>query len=345
MKKTLSMILVLAMCAALLCGVGGTALASEEFEGLTEATTISLAANPIGQSSYQQAAEISDAFVKAGSLLTVTAEATNGYEENPSLVANGEVEIAFTNNLMLADAYNATGVYEGMEPEQCLGVISLSCNKTHVIVPADSDITEVSADAFRGKRIGIGQVGGTSRTDALNLMAALGLEPGDYDGYEVKGAEQTEMMKNGQLDVFIWNGKAPIATVIDLLSTPSMDFRFLPIPDDVIDTIIENSDGAYTRQALFPDYYNTEDETFIEEDIPTYGNNAVLFAGADVPEEVVYEFVKQFVENLEALGEVNTSFKEIKPETMLEGISVPLHPGALRYFQEIGLPGIEAYAE
>ena len=123
MKKTLSMILVLAMCAALLCGVGGTALASEEFEGLTEATTISLAANPIGQSSYQQAAEISDAFVKAGSLLTVTAEATNGYEENPSLVANGEVEIAFTNNLMLADAYNATGVYEGMEPEQCLGVI------------------------------------------------------------------------------------------------------------------------------------------------------------------------------------------------------------------------------
>lgn len=308
----------------------------EEFQGMTKAVSISLAANPIGQSSYQQAAAIADVINTSGSLLSVTAEATNGYAENVALIAQGDVEIAFTNNLMLAHGYYAMGDYTGVPAEKCLGVISLSCNKTHIIVPANSDITEVSAEQFKGKRIGIGQVGGTSRTDALNLMAALGLEPSDYQGYEVKGAEQTEMMKNGQLDVFIWNGKAPIATVLDLVTTK--DCRFLEIPDDIIAKVIENSNGAYTEQELLPGYYES-----LDHNVKTFGNNAVLFANADVPEEVVYEFTKLFVENLETLTANNKGFAEIKPETMLQGISVPLHPGALRYFQEINLPGIENY--
>lgn len=353
MKKFLSLILGCAMVLSLVaCGGSKTTetpadetpsteapaeTPAEEFKGLTEAASISLAANPIGQSSYQQAAAIADVFSSVGSKLSVTAEATNGYAENVALIAEGDVEIAFTNNLMLSDGYYATGDYEGIPAEMCLGVISLSCNKTHVIVPANSDITEVSAEQFRGKRIGIGQVGGTSRTDALNLMKALGLEPSDYQGYEVKGAEQTDMMKNGQLDVFIWNGKAPIATVLDLISTK--DCRFLDIPDDIVEKIIENSNGAYTAQTLTADYYES-----LDHDVKTYGNNAVLFANADVSEEVVYEFTKQFVENLETLTANNKGFAEIKPETMLQGISVPLHPGALRYFQEIGLPGIEAFS-
>ncbi len=358
-KKMISLALVIVLGAAMTaCGkkaeesaepkketeVAETEEPTQETEAATEAGTpeltdvvsISLAANPIGQSSYEQAAAIADMINNSGSLLNVTAEATNGYAENVGLIAEGDVEIAFTNNLMLSDGYHAEGDYTGVTPEMCLGVISLSCNKTHVIVRADSDITEVSYDQFKGKRIGIGQVGGTSRADALNLMAALGLEPSDYDGYEVKGAEQTEMMKNGQLDVFIWNGKAPIATVLDLVS--SVDCRFLEIPKDIVHAIIENSNGAYTEQYLFADYYEC-----LDEDVYTYGNNAVLFANADVPEEVVYEFTKLFVENLEELAKVNKSFGEIKPETMLQGISVPLHPGALRYFQEIGIPGIEAF--
>ena len=304
--------------------------------GLTEKTYISLAANPIGQSSYQQAAAMADAINNSGSLLEITAEATNGYAANVGLIASGEVEIAFTNNLMLADGYYARGDYVGIPARKCLGLISLSCNKTHIIVAEESNITEVSSAQFRGKRIGIGQVGGTSRIDALNLMAAMGLQPSDYTGYEVTGAEQTEMMKNGQLDVFIWNGKAPIATVVELVTTKKC--RFLPIPDAIINKIVENSGGAYTRQLLFGDYY-----TGMTGDVPTYGNNAVLFAGADVPDAVVYEFTKQFLEHLEPLGRANRSFTEILPETMLEGINVPMHPGALRYFEEIKLVGIEEF--
>lgn len=348
MKKFTTMLLVLAMllsvsaCAskpapnASQPAGGETKAPVDEFKGLTVKASISLAANPIGQSSYQQAAAIADAIKNSGSLLEVAAEATNGYAENVGLIANNEVEIAFTNNLMLSDGYYARGDYEGLPKGKTLGVISLSCNKTHVIVPADSKITEVSYEAFKGKKIGIGQVGGTSRIDALNLMDALGLKPADYTGYEVKGAEQTEMMKNGQLDVFIWNGKAPIATVVDLVTTKKC--RFLPVPQNVIDTIIKNSEGAYTKQFLFKDYYES-----MTEDVLTYGNNAVLFASSDVPEEVVYEFTKRFVENLEALGKANKSFTEIKPELMLEGISVPLHPGALRYFKEIKLPGLDEF--
>lgn len=340
MKRTLCMLLVL--CLALSVFATGTketttqAGTTGEFKGLTSKATISLAANPIGQSSYQQAAQIADIVNNSGSNLTIVAEATNGYAENVGLVAQGEVEIAFTNNLMLSDGYFAKGDYAGLAKEQCLGVVSLSCNKTHVIVPKNSPITAVSYDMFKGKKIGIGQVGGTSRFDALALMAALGLKNGDYTGVEVKGAEQTEMMKNGQLDVFIWNGKAPIATVLDLLA--SKECVFLDIPTDIVAKIIANSNGAYTEQVLDSSYYEQ-----LNRDVKTFGNNAVLFAGAEVPEAVVYEFIKQFYENLDALKKVNKAFAEVVPEKMLEGISVPLHKGALRYYNEIGLPGIAAF--
>ncbi len=340
MKKGLCVVLMLCLTLSMFAA-GSTEAAAPvqaagKFMGLTTKATISLAANPIGQSSYQQAAQIADMINNSGSNLTVVAEATNGYAENVGLVAQGDVEIAFTNNLMLSDGYYAKGDYTGIAPEKCLGVISLSCNKTHVIVLKNSPITEVSYEKFKGKKIGIGQVGGTSRFDALALMAALGLKPGDYTAVEVKGAEQTEMMKNGQLDVFIWNGKAPIATVLDLLA--SKDCVFLDIPSDIVKRIIDNSKGAYTEQVLDSSYYDQ-----LNRNVKTFGNNAVLFASADVPEEVVYEFVKQFYEHLDALKKVNKAFLEIVPEKMLEGISVPLHKGALRYFNEIGLPGIAAF--
>lgn len=340
MRKVLCVLLILSVTLSVFAAgskeASNQAEPAGEFKGLITKTTISLAANPIGQSSYQQAAQISEIINSSGSNLTVVAEATNGYAENVGLVAQGDVEIAFTNNLMLSDGYYAKGDYSGLEPEKCLGVISLSCNKTHVIVLKNSPINAVSYEMFKGKKIGIGQVGGTSRFDALALMAALGLKPGDYTGVEVKGAEQTEMMKNGQLDVFIWNGKAPIATVLDLLA--SKDCVFLDIPSAIIKKIIENSNGAYTEQVLDKSYYD-----HLDRDIKTFGNNAVLFANADVPEAVVYEFIKRFYENLDALKNVNKGFKEIVPEKMLEGISVPLHKGALRYYNEIGLPGIAAF--
>lgn len=340
MKKVL--VLLVCLCVTFAAFAQGTtetaAKPTEEFKGLTYDATISLAANPQGQSSYQQAAQIQAMFQEVGSRLSVMAEATNGYAANIGLVANGEAEIAFTNNLMLSNGYYAKGDYTQIPAKKCLGVISLSCNKTHVIVLKNSGITEVSYEQFKGKRIGIGQVGGTSRYDALALMEALGLKEGDYTAANVKGAEQTEMMKNGQLDVFIWNGKAPIATVLDLIA--SKECVFLDIPEDIIQKVIDNSDGAYTRQVLTAEYYDG-----LDHDIATFGNNAVLFANADVAEEIVYEFTKTFVEHLDDLKAVNKGFKEIVPEKMLEGISVPLHPGALRYFQEINLPGIEAYAK
>lgn len=330
MKKTLVILMVLAVAfAAFANAATETKSASKEFEGLTYKATIALATNPIGQSSYQQGANLQDMFAKVGSNLTVISEATNGYAENPGLIYHDEAEIGFTNNLMLSDAYNAKGDYANFEKGKIAGIMSLSRNKTHVIVLKNSGITEVSYEQFKGKRIGIGQVGGTSRYDALALMDALGLKPGDYISADVKGAEQTEMMKNGQLDIFIWNGKAPIATVLDLIA--SKDCVFLDIPDDIVDKIIKNSDGAYTKQVLEAEYYG------LDRDIKTYGNNPVFFCREDLEEEIVYEFVKQILENLDSLIEVNKGFKDIGLDHITEGISIPLHPGAERYYREIGV--------
>ena len=79
------------------------------------------------------------------------------------------------------------------------------------------------------------------------------------------------------------------------------------------------------------------------EDTPTYGLANGLVISADVPEERVYQMTKAVFENLDALAGVHPAFGKMSADTVLNGFGSPLHPGALRYYREIGVPGIEEF--
>ena len=74
-----------------------------------------------------------------------------------------------------------------------------------------------------------------------------------------------------------------------------------------------------------------------EGDVQTIGINATLLASADVSEDVVYTVTKTIFENLESLAEFNTEFDALSDDLFLEGLMAPIHPGALKYYKEIGL--------
>lgn len=335
--KSLSIVLVLLLIISLTgCKPSGSSDSNSSGEEAKKETQfLSIAANPIGQAAYQWAAGISDLINKSNSNINATAEETKGYMENVRLLVDGEVELGFSNSILLNEAYYGEGSFEQNDAEKVLAVMSISPITMHIMTLEGSSVKSV--DDFKGKRVGLGQIGGSSLIDALRLIEALGYEESDFEGFKVNLAEQLDMLKNGQLDVAIWNGSVPLPAVTELATTK--DVTFLPIPDEVSGKIIEE----------FPSYFDKDLEanTYPKqtEKINSYSLTNVLMANAEVSEEVVYMVTKLIMENLEELVSIHPSFGFLSPESVLEGLTVPLHPGALKYYKEANIPGIEEYEQ
>lgn len=296
---------------------------------------ISIGTNPAGQAAYTMGAGIADVINKANIGTTVAVEETNGYPVNVQLMMNKEIEFGFVNNLMAAQAYTATAGYSDYEAGQVLSVMTLAPTEMHIIVPAGSDVKTIYD--FAGKRVGVGQPGGIALEVTSMFLEAIGYKEGDVERLEINLQNQCDYMQDGQLDVLVWIGSAPLAAITGLCATK--DIQLLEIDDEAIAKMQEICPVA--KKVIIPaGSYNGQDE-----EVSTFGLRNMIVARADLSNETVYQFTKLIMENVDALGAVHAAMKDISPETVTNGMSsdTPLHPGALRYYQEIGMTGLDEY--
>ena len=264
----------------------------------------------------------------------MTAEGTKGYVANVRLMLNGDIEAGFSNSKLAYEAYKAEGDYAGVKPGQILSWMSIAPIVQHVVVLAGSDIQKLSD--LKGKRVGMGQPGGTSMLDAEILLDAAGLVPGkDFKDFRVKLPAMVDMLTDGQIDAFMWNGSIPLPPIIKLKA--SQDIRFLPIPTDISEAIRKKF-PAYSAGDLPANTYADQPEA-----IPSYRLGNVLLIHADVPEEIVYQATKTVMENLDHMATVHPAWKRVSKNSILGGFNAPLHPGALRYYREASVPDIEEF--
>jgi TRAP transporter TAXI family solute receptor len=296
---------------------------------------LSIAGNPIGQTAYQWAAAIADLINRNIPDISATAEETKGYMENVRLLADGQAECGFTNNIILNEAYNSSGSFTNIPPKKVRAVMAISPIVMHVIVLKDSSIKSVYD--FEGKKVGIGQPGGSALLDATRLIEALGYKESDFKAYKVNLAEQIDMLKNGQLDVVIWNGSIPLPAVIELATTKKI--RFLDIPGKVSAKIIAKY-PSYFKYNLNANMYPGQTKT-----VNSFALENVLMARSDIPENTVYEITKLIMENLAHLKKVHPAFGFVSKNSVLSGLTAPLHPGALKYYREAKIPKIEDFAK
>ena len=299
-------------------------------------TFVSIGSNPIGNTAYQWAAGISDLVNRNVEDVEMTAEGTKGYLANVQLMMAGQIEAGFSTSKLAYEAYKAEGEFEGREPGQILSWLSVAPIVQHVVVPADSDI-QTLAD-LKGKRVGMGQPGGTSMIDAEILFEAAGLTPGeDFEDFRVRLPDMVDQLGDGQIDALVWNGSIPLPPLIKLGSTS--DFRLIPI-DEATSAKVRETYPAYSEGDIPAGTYEGIDAA-----TPSYRLGNVLVVRADVPEDIVYEATKVVMENLDHMAGVHPAWSRVSPETVLGGFTAPLHPGALRYYREAGVPGIEEFVE
>ncbi|MEO1910812.1 MAG: TAXI family TRAP transporter solute-binding subunit [Paracoccus sp. (in: a-proteobacteria)] len=253
-------------------------------------------------------------------------QATKASVENLNLLAQGRGEIAFA----LGDSVQAA--WEGNEEagfprklEELRAIAAIYPNYIQIVADASAGVTTL--EDLRGKTMSVGAPASGTELNARAIFAAAGMSYDDLGKVEyLPFAESGELIKNRQLEATLQSSGLGVAFIKDLSSTH--DISIVAIPEETVTAI-----GAPFVPSVIPaGTYNGQDQ-----DVPTAAVGNMLISHDGVSEEAAYQMTKLLFENLDRMTSAHAAAGGISTDTALDGISIPLHPGAERYYREIGL--------
>ena len=316
MKKTLSMLLAVVMMAAMVltsCGGG-----SEKIFLATGSETGTYYSFGIALGQVMKD--------KIGQEFGV--QSTGASKANIQLVADGDVSMAIVQNDVMDYAFNGTNTFA--EEGAISGFSAVATLYAEVIqIVAKPGITSV-AD-LKGKTVSVGDAGSGTEFNAAQILEAYGMTFDDINKQSLGFTDSADKFKDGQLDAFFVTAGAPTTCITDLAT--SNDFVILSIGETEMQYLKDNY-GYYTEYTLAAGTYDKQTE-----DATTVAVKATLIAADTLSEDTVYNVTKGIFENIEAIKATHAKGAELSADNGVQGISVPFHPGAEKYFKEIGKIG------
>jgi TRAP transporter TAXI family solute receptor len=255
-----------------------------------------------------------------------TAEATNASAENIRLVCAGDSDIGFSLADTAADAVEGTAGFEG-EPQSIQALARIYSNITQVFVRADAGITSLADLA--GKSVSTGSPNSGTEVIATRLLDVNDIASGDYEQLRLGLPESVQGMKDGAIDALVWSGGLPTGGITDLVTSMGDDVVLLPL-DAELPKMQDAYGEAYTEGTVPADTYG------LGEDVATIAVPNLLVVSDAMPEDVAEDVTRAIFENLDDLAQVHPEAENISVDTATDTGPVPLHPGAKRYFDEVG---------
>jgi len=257
-----------------------------------------------------------------------SAESTGGSIYNINTIRAGELEFGVAQSDWQYHAYNGTSKFADQGKfEKLRAVFSVHAEPVTVIARDDSNIMNITD--IKGKRFNIGNPGSGTLGTWEVLEKAMGWQRSDLKlASGMKSAETGAAVCDDKIDGYFWLVGHPSALTQESLA--SCATHLVNVTGPAIDKLI--ADNPYYRSATIPaGMYNND------KDIKTFGVGATFVTSADVSEEVVYTVVKSVFENLDQFQKLHPAFAHLKAEEMIkDGLSAPLHPGAIKYYKEKG---------
>ena len=255
-----------------------------------------------------------------------SAQSTGGTPDNIRLMEEGETDFAFGQAGVVGQALNSIGAFEGETFTNISSVTYVYPNVMQIAVSNKSGV-ENFAD-FKGKTFCAGASGSATELNTRDMYEACGLTYSDSNIEYTSESQSVELMKNGQADGANLIAAIGAASVTELYSTG--DYHLISFTDEQLDAICALSDAYYKYTIPAGTYANQN------EDIKTFAVANYIFCRSDMDEDAVYTFTKTIYENLDTVHEMHNACKNILPENCVNGMTAPLHPGAERYYKEIG---------
>jgi len=258
--------------------------------------------------------------------MNVTAQTSGASGENVRLINKKEVELALVQSDTLDFAFNAKEAFK--EPLKDMSVVAVLYPEiVQVVVAADSPIKSF-AD-LKGKKVGVGAPGSGTEANYRQLLDAYGMKKEDVNGQYLSFSESAEAFKDKHIDAFIVTGGVPTSAIMDVATQNAI--RILPIAADAMAKLTQKY--PFLAGVKIPaNSYKGQTE-----DVPTAAVNAVLIAGNQLKPDMVYNLTKALFENQAELAAAHAKGKELNMQYAVKGVSIPFHPGAVKYYQEKGL--------
>jgi TRAP transporter TAXI family solute receptor len=267
---------------------------------------------------------------KAEHGIRASVESTGGSVYNLNAIASSELEMGVAQSDWQYHAYNGTSRFEEKGPNKELrAVFSVHPEPFTVVARADSGIKNFQD--LKGKRVNIGNPGSGQRGTMEVVMEAMGWTKDDFKlAAELKPAEQSQALCDNKVDAIIYTVGHPNGSIQE--ATTACDAVLVNVQGPEIDALVEEND--YYRVATIPGGMYRGNE----EDVVTFGVGATFVSSSQVPEEVIYVVTKSVFENFDDFKRLHPAFANLKKEEMIkDGLSAPLHDGAVKYYKEAGL--------
>lgn len=260
-----------------------------------------------------------------------TSNTSGGGVSNVKAVNDGDAEIGWTYAHTVANGFSGKGKFDKAQ-ENVRYFATLYPATFQVAVPADSAI-KTFAD-MKAANISPGKTGWTGTAFAESVLQAYGMDFASIKSnggtvHHVSYSESVSLMKDKHIEVFMGATSVPQASFLELEHSPGI--RFIGIPEPKLTEIIDANPG-YIRGTIPAAAY-----TSLEEDVPSLGIVTSMIVHKDLPDDLVYNMLKVFWENHGAFLEVKKVWDTVKMEAALNGASVPVHPGAKRFYDEAGV--------
>ncbi len=265
-------------------------------------------------------------------------ESTGGSIYNLNAISQDELDLGVAQSDWHYNAYMGKGVFADQGPNKDLrAVFSLHSEAFTVVARADSGIK--TFEDLKGHRVNIGNPGSGMRATMEEVMTAKGWTKDDFALVsELKASEQAQALCDNKIDAMVFAAGHPNGSIQEVTTT--CDTRIIAVDGPAIDALI--GDNPYYAEATIPGgMYNGNPD-----DVKTFGVKATFVSSTHVDPDIVYQVVKAVFDNFESFKTLHFVFATLEKDRMItDGITAPLHEGAIRYYEEAGLLEEDAEAK
>lgn len=264
--------------------------------------------------------------------LVAIAQSTNASAHNVNAIQAGQMEAGLSGAATLHFAYNGIGKFEGNAKPDLRVIANLFPEDLHLVMPEGAELGGIADLA--GKRVGIAQAGSGTQIAVELMLADHGVTRENMDEAELNNSQSAERIADGQLDAYFYAAGTPVAAIIQLDNTKGMELYNW--------TEAEIAQANETVPYYIPSTIPAGTYPGVDYDVNTLAVSGIMVTNANMDDDLIYEITKAMWSDTarKLLDSGHPKGRVITLETALDGvdgIGVPLHPGAERFYREMGL--------
>jgi TRAP transporter TAXI family solute receptor len=262
--------------------------------------------------------------------IRATVEASGASVANAQLIGAGDADFALLQNDIAYYAFNGStlAAFKGKPVKNMGGIFTIYPELIHIVATQASGVRAMRD--LKGKRVVLGPQGSGTEQNALQTLAAYGVKESDLGKVErIDAGEAADQLKDGRVDVAFFTTGLGSAVILDLFVSGKV--VMVPI-DSVPGEVLQKQYPFYTLEKIPANTYKGQDR-----EVLTPAVMAMLVARRDLSGDLVYKFTKAIFDNLGQFHSAHAAAKSLTLQTALNGMPVPLHPGAEKFYREKGI--------